>query len=125
LALALMRVDKEEEVRLHPFRGHLFENMILLEFLKYRFNSGKGNNLLFWRDNVGHEIDVLIERVQRLIHVEIKSGQTVTSDYFKGLKFWNKISGTHSGYIIYGGKEVQRRSTGFTVLPYNKTRLIE
>jgi predicted AAA+ superfamily ATPase len=66
---------------------------------------------------VGNEIDLLIEKNMELIPVEIKSGQTITNDYFKGLNFWNKITNSQGGYVVYGGEETQRRSNEITVLP--------
>ena len=118
LAIALLGLENPVQVELHPFRGHLFENMVIVDFLKKRYNAGKSNNLFFWRDNVGNEIDLLIQSGTRLVPVEIKSGQTVTNDYFKGILFWNKISQTEGGYVIYNGDMVQKRSNGITVVPF-------
>ena len=121
LASALLGIENKEQLSLHPFRGALFENMVVLEFLKNRFNHGKTNNLFFWRDNVGTEIDLLIENAERLVPVEIKSGQTITEAYFKSLTTWCKISGIDTGYVIYAGNQTQKRSNGITVLPYTST----
>ncbi len=120
LAWALLGVDDSAQIQLHPFRGAVFENLIILEFLKQRLNAGKNPNLYFWRDNVGHEIDLLIEKGIDLIPVEIKSGQTVTPEYFKGLFFWNKIAGAQRGYIVYGGDTIQHRSNGIRVIPFRQ-----
>ena len=95
--------------------------MVVLEFLKNRFNHGKTNNLFFWRDNVGTEIDLLIEYTERLVPIEIKSGQTITDAYFKSLTTWCKITGIDTGYVIYAGNQTQKRSNGITVLPYTST----
>lgn len=121
LASALLGIENKEQLSLHPFRGALFENMVVLEFLKNRFNHGKTNNLFFWRDNVGTEIDLLIENTERLVPIEIKSGQTITDAYFKSLTTWCKISGIDTGYVIYSGNQTQKRSNGITVLPYTST----
>jgi uncharacterized protein len=121
LASALLGIENKEQLSLHPFRGALFENMVVLEFLKNRFNHGKTNNLFFWRDNVGTEIDLLIENTKGLVPIEIKSGQTITDAYFKSLTTWCKISGIHTGYVIYAGHQTQKRSNGITVLPYTST----
>ena len=121
LASALLGIENKEQLSLHPFRGALFENMVVLEFLKNRFNHGKTNNLFFWRDNVGTEIDLLIENTERLVPIEIKSGQTITDAYFKSLTTWCKISGIDTGYVIYAGNQTQKRSNGITVLPYTST----
>ncbi|MCK9207305.1 MAG: DUF4143 domain-containing protein, partial [Salinivirgaceae bacterium] len=102
---------------LNPFRGHLFENAVIVELLKRRLNNGKTNNLFFWRDNVGNEIDVLVVTATEKLAIEIKSGQTISNEYFKGIQFWNKITQTGGGLVVYGGESVQRRSNGIQVVP--------
>lgn len=124
LAMALLGFENENHLNLHPYRGQIFENMIILEFLKKRFNKGKSNNLYFWRDNVGNEVDLIIADGSTITPVEIKSGQTITNDYFKGIQYWNKISKTEGGYVIYGGDTEQKRGGGITVLPYNQINLL-
>lgn len=119
LAISLLGFDSDRHLNLHPFRGQLFENMVVVEFLKRRFNEGKTNNLFFWRDNVGNEVDLLLVDGATITPVEIKSGQTITTDYFKGIQYWNKISQTQGGYIVYGGESQQKRGNGITVVPYN------
>ena len=120
LATALLGIENPAQLDFHPFRGAIFENMVILEFLKKRYNKAKQHNLFFWRDNVGNEIDLLIKQGDRLLPVEIKSGQTVTNDYFKGVLFWNKISNSHGGYVVYGGDMTQVRSNEITVLSYKE-----
>jgi predicted AAA+ superfamily ATPase len=46
------------------------------------------SNLYFWRNNLGDEIDVIIDQGERLVPVEIKSGETLNPDYYRGLKKW-------------------------------------
>jgi hypothetical protein len=53
-----------------------------------------------------------------LIPVEVKSGQTVTPAFFKGLNYWQKIIGSEGGYVIYTGNQLEKRSQGRTLLPY-------
>lgn len=118
LAVSLLGVENEAQLALHPFRGSLFENMIIAEFLKKRTNAGKPHNLFFWRDNIGNEIDLLIKTGNKLLPVEIKSGKTVTNEYFKGILFWNKITQTEGGYVIYSGEMSQNRSHEIKVIPY-------
>ena len=124
LAMALLGFENENHLSLHPYRGQIFENMVILEFLKKRFNKGKSNNLYFWRDNVGNEVDLIVADGSTITPVEIKSGQTITNDYFKGIQYWNKISKTEGGYVIYGGNTEQKRGGGITVLPYNQINLL-
>ena len=75
--------------------------------------------MYFWRDNTGNEIDIIVDKGTSLYPIEIKSGKTVTSDYFKNFEFWNKITGHSEGTIIYGGDQKQQRSNGITVMPWN------
>ncbi|MDP2236325.1 MAG: ATP-binding protein [Bacteroidales bacterium] len=118
LATALLGIENAAQLELHPFRGSLFENMVIVDVLKKRYNAGKPHNLYFWRDNVGNEVDLLIKHGNSLVPVEIKSGQTVTNEYFKGILFWNKITQTRGGYIVYGGDMRQNRSNEVKVVSF-------
>jgi len=120
VASALLGIENPDQLALHPFRGGLFENMVVVDFLKSRYNRGKPNNLYFWRDSLGTEIDLLVEQADSLLPIEIKSGQTITDDYFKSMSAWLRISGMEKGWVIYAGAEKQVRSNGITVLPLNE-----
>ncbi len=119
LASALLGIEKSDYLTLHSSRGSLFENLVIVDLLKSRYNNGKPNNLFFWRDSTGNEIDILIESGILRIPVEIKSGQTLSEESFRGLKFWNKLTKTEGGFLIYGGADMQKRSNGITVVPFN------
>ncbi|MBI5182417.1 MAG: ATP-binding protein [Nitrospirae bacterium] len=108
----LIGINDPKQISIHAMRGALFENLVASELLKGRYNRGLDFNLYFWRDNTGNEIDVLIEEVDTLIPIEIKSGQTVTKDYFTGINKWLAIAKTLAGtpYVIYGGNESYNRS---------------
>lgn len=64
---------------------------MISELLKERFNKGLASNLYFWRDNTGNEIDVVIEKPDTLIPIEIKLGQTINKDYFTAINKWLTI----------------------------------
>jgi len=117
LAAALLGLEHVSQLTLHPFKGSLFENLVIVEFLKKQFNRGLRNNLFFWRDNTGNEIDLVLEHPERSIPVEIKSGKTLSTDSFKGLLYWNKLTHTEEGYLVYDGDLLQQRSNGITALP--------
>ena len=119
LAAWLLGINDPKQISIHAMRGPLFESLAISELLKGRFNKGLASNLYFWRDNTGNELDVIAEQADRLIPIEIKSGQTVTQDYFTGLKKWRTFAGASAGpaFVIYGGNESQKRS-GVEVLPW-------
>lgn len=120
LASALLGIQNPEQLDTNPYRGALFENFVIAELIKKSFNKAQPHRIYFWRDNTGHEIDVIIESANSLFPIEIKSGKTITSAYFSGLSFWNRISQQEGGTVIYGGDSYQKRSNGIEVLPWNK-----
>ena len=117
----LQGIRDTDQLSIHPSRGSLFENWVLSELIKGRYNQGLESNLYFWRDNTGNEIDVIIEQGAKLIPVEIKSGQTLTQDGFKGLKKWLRLAGADADdpYICYGGNLSYTRS-GVTIIPWQQ-----
>ncbi len=119
LACALLGIQNPNQLKYHPLYGSLFESFIIAELTKHQYNHGRRSNLFFWRDNTGHEIDVLIENGNQLFPIEIKSGQTITTDYFKGLNFWARISGKSEGAIVYAGDQQYTRSSGVKIIPWN------
>jgi predicted AAA+ superfamily ATPase len=90
LAAWLLGVHDADTLSTHPMRGALFENMLMVEYLKYRHNFGLPNAMYFWRDNTGNEVDLLIERAGVLWPVETKSGATWQSEWLKGLHTWER-----------------------------------
>ncbi len=120
LVCSLLGIQNKEQLDLHPLKGNLFENFIISELIKRRYNKGEADNLYFWRDNKGNEVDVIIDNGERLFPVEIKAGQTITSAYFKGINFWNQMTGNKEGAVIYAGEKIQKRSSGITIIPWFK-----
>ena len=60
---------------------------------------------IIFRDNTGNEVDVIYDQGQTMTLIEIKSGQTITSDFFKGLRFLLKITDTiDRSCLVYGGQ---------------------
>jgi predicted AAA+ superfamily ATPase len=106
LAAHLLGIESPEQVDTHYLKGNLFENLIISEFFKERYNKGKPSNLFFWRDHIGNEVDLLIEQGNTLTPIEIKSSQTLHSSLMDGLKKYTKFSlqNAQSSHLIYGGK---------------------
>jgi predicted AAA+ superfamily ATPase len=92
----------------HAARGALFETWVVSEVLKWRFNAGRPAELYFWRDNTGHEIDLLLETPQGVQAIEIKSGATFASDWpATALRWqrWAEAAGlpTRTPMVVHGG----------------------
>jgi uncharacterized protein len=103
----LMQIDSPRTLELHAMRGAIFENWIIAETLKHRFNQGLPAQLYFWRDNHGTEIDLLFEHAGLLHAVEMKSGTSFASDWPSALKKWQGYAGSEAALptIVYGGRD--------------------
>jgi len=114
LVCSLLGIKDEYQVQPHYLYGALFENFIINEFQKFFYNNVIEPELYFWRDKNGKEIDLIIEMQNKLMAVEIKAGETFVSNYFKNLKYWNKLSGNseENSFIVYGGTSNLKTSNG-------------
>lgn len=126
LAAFLLGIRDAEHLSIHSARGALFENFIIGELLKRRYNQGLLSNLYFWRNNTGDDVDVVIEQGEKLMPVEIKSGQTFTTDYLTGLNKWTRYAGDSSmtPQLVYGGEENMTRA-GVVVQSWRKIQLTD
>ena len=125
LASFLLGIENTSHIETHPLKGNLFENLVLMEILKYRYNQGKRNNLNFYRDSHGTEIDVIYNVAHNVLPIEIKSGETVVSDFFKSFSaFKNVVPDLPYGkLVIYGGdREESRRD--IQIAPVTKIKTI-
>lgn len=112
LACWLLGLRTAEHVVRDPLWGSLFENFVIMEALKDKFNQGDNQPLYFYRDSTGNEVDVLLPTQGRFRALEIKAGATVNPDYFRGLKQFAKAhpEQLESGGVLYGGDQGQSRS---------------
>lgn len=78
----LLNIETEDQLKDHSARGSIFENMIVADYLKYRYFQGKTSNAFFWRDTNGNEIDIVTENSDFINAYEIKSSKTMNSKYF-------------------------------------------
>lgn len=110
LACTLLGLENEEQVKTHYLKGALFENLMVLEILKGRMNQGLPSNLYFWRDQTGHEVDLIGEWGGVIRAIEIKYGETFQESYIKNLKYFIKLceeqgKDSASGYLVYSGAQ--------------------
>ena len=106
LAAWLLGINSPEQISRDPLFGGLFENMVVIEALKHRLNSGEMPELYFMRDSQGLEADLVFRaNHDKLIPIEIKGGMTWNKDFCKNLLKLQKISPKFdNGYVIYSGE---------------------
>jgi predicted AAA+ superfamily ATPase len=107
-----LRIRSAEDLRIHAQYGSIFESFIISEFLKEYLNRGAEPAIYFWRDSAGNEIDIIVDHGDKLMPVEIKAGQTIASDFFKGIRFWGKLAKDEKirAALVYGGERSYIRS---------------
>lgn len=112
LACSLLNITSEKYLQSHFLKGNLFESFIISELMKASYNQAGTPDFYFWRDKLGHEIDLIFEQAGEIRAVEIKSSQKLSQDTFKELTYWQKLAqiGPKTSYVIYGGDEQQARS---------------
>lgn len=85
LASFLVGVQNPAQLATHHLRGHLFENLIVSEALKHRSNHRKPDNLYFYREATGAEVDLIWTVSDRIHAAEIKAGATFRPESLAGL----------------------------------------
>jgi len=86
LAARLLEIDSPQVMNRDKMRGHLFENMVISEIMKARYNRGKNGGLYFYRDSTGNEVDLLVSAGSGYRCYEIKSSVTFHPDFVRGLE---------------------------------------
>ena len=86
LACCLLGIESSEQLTFNKMRGHLFENLIVMEMLKRRLNKGKESDLHFYRDSNQNEIDILKGNINSMEAIEIKSAMTFSPGFTKALQ---------------------------------------
>jgi predicted AAA+ superfamily ATPase len=111
LASYLLGLKSPEDVFNYYQYGNLFENLVVSDLYKKFVNQGQSPEIFYFRDEAGHELDILIPQIEGVTIGEIKSSQTFKSDFLKNIDYWKtqKLEIKHS-LVIYSGSESQKRT---------------
>ena len=122
LASYFLGIENEKQLSRDPLRGMLFENMVVLELMKYRLNRGLDHGLYFFRDDKQHEVDIIMTSGAGLLGVEIKSSRTFHQDFLKGLRYIRHLFKNKElrAAVVYAGTEAQLGNE-FSLLNYQET----
>lgn len=116
----LLGIRSAKHVSRDPIVGSIFENLIVIECLKSRFNAGAIPDLFFFRDSKGNEVDLLAQTGPSLTAIEIKSGSTFSESMLKGLRRFQSVAKRDlQTYLIYNG-DPYRMSDGTQALPFRE-----
>jgi predicted AAA+ superfamily ATPase len=127
----LLGIRTPEQLRLHPLRGSIFESWVCSEIVKARAHRGLAPDLHFYRDRRGHEVDVVLEDGGELLAVEIKSGQTMATDFIAPLERFESVLEAATSppsaiqkILVFAGDQGQRR-TGVRVVAWHEVHDVD
>ncbi len=112
VACALLGIEDSKQLDNHYLKGGIFENIVIQDLIKQRYNMGKQNNCYYFRDQSGFEVDCIREFAGKLQAVEIKAGQTIQQNFLKNLDKAQQLFGVNARRpcLVYGGYEDQKRT---------------
>lgn len=105
LACYLLDIETPQQLDRDKMRGAIFENMIVMEAIKHRYNMGLEGGVFFYRDSNQNEVDILIKQEGELTAIEVKSSMTYSSSFEKTLTLiegWIKTPISKKA-IVYSG----------------------
>ncbi|MBI5272362.1 MAG: ATP-binding protein [Chlamydiia bacterium] len=110
LACHLLGIDTAEQLVQDPLYGNLFENWVIMELMKARYNQALDPRLYFYRDTLGKEVDLLFQQGSHLIPIEIKSSKTFSPHFLEGLQYFHAQTPKRAqgGAVIYAGNQTQK-----------------
>lgn len=110
LVAYLLGIETVDQIARDPLRGNFFENLVVNELMKARFNQGLDPRLYFYQITGRHEIDLIYQRGHDLIPIEVKSSRTFNSSMLSGIKVFTKMVSDRcvNPHLIYSGDEEMR-----------------
>jgi predicted AAA+ superfamily ATPase len=121
LLCSLLKIKDADQIRTNSYKGNLFENMVVSEFVKQNYHQNLMRDFWFWKDSAGHEVDLIIPDDELLNVIEIKSTKTISTDLFKGLSYFQDLvkNKVKTNSLVYAGLDNQKRTAGNVVSWYD------
>ncbi|MDE7228640.1 MAG: ATP-binding protein [Treponemataceae bacterium] len=113
LASYLLGIETPGQMQRDPLLGSLFENLVVSEALKARYDSGAEPDLYFFRNSKGLEIDLILKTNRSLRLFEVKSGKSLNDEFTRNMRKFREQYASHVshagdspvlGTVIYSGE---------------------
>jgi uncharacterized protein len=117
----MLGIKEPDDLLMSPFKGFLFENLIIAEMYKQSEHKSLQREYCFWRDSNGHEVDLLSLNGLKYDAYEIKASKTILAEQFKGLDYFKNLASdlVLSSSLIYAGEQSQKR-TNYNVYTWSQ-----
>lgn len=125
LACYLLDIETPKQLEHDKMRGPLFENMVVMEILKHRYNQGKDGGVFFYRDSNQNEVDILLKQEGQITAIEVKSSMTYHASFERTLRHlsdWIKTPVTKRA-VVYSG-DLENTEGNIKILNYNSLGLV-
>ena len=104
LAAHLLGIGSGAQVLRDPLVGGLFENLVVAEAMKWRYNGRRAEEFCFFRDSNGLEVDLVMEAARRLHLIEVKCAMTPNRSLERGIGRVAAVTAALSKTIVYRGE---------------------
>ena len=119
LACFLLDIESPRQLERDKMRGAIFENYVVMEVIKHRYNRGLLDGVYFYRDSNQNEVDILLKEEGEITAIEVKSSMTYHSsfeDSISKLAEWIKTPISNK-LIVYTG-DFENTTADIKVLNY-------
>jgi predicted AAA+ superfamily ATPase len=104
--------------------GAFFENLIVTEALKYKWNQGINAELYYFRDSNKNEIDLVLDMGRERRLAEIKMGKTTRVEDVVAFQRTGKTLGASKSFWISLGEAKGELARGVQAVPWTQLGLI-
>jgi uncharacterized protein len=116
----LLNIKTATALKSHHAYGAIFENWCITEIRKNNFNNGQIGGMYYFRDSAGNEVDLIEEKNEILHAIEIKAASKITTEMFRGLKYWQKYQPKSNFVLLHGGKNYDTKYDNIHALPWDE-----
>lgn len=119
LACFLLDIESPRQLARDKMRGPIFENYVVMEIIKHRYNRGLLNGVFFYRDSNKNEVDILLKEEGEITAIEVKSAMTYHTSFesdISKLSDWIKTPVVNK-MIVYTG-DFENTSGDIKILNY-------
>jgi len=119
LACYLLDIESPRQLARDKMRGAIFENYVVMEVIKHRYNRGLLNGVYFYRDSNQNEVDILLKEEGEITAIEVKSSMTYHTSFesdISQLSDWIKTPVVNK-MIVYTG-DFENTTSDIKILNY-------
>ena len=116
----LLNITSQSALGRHNSYGAIFENWLMTEIKKNCTNEGINGGMFYFRDSAGNEVDLILEKNNETIGIEIKATKNPDSKDLQGLRYWQKYQQNSRKILLHGGKRIEILMDNTGIVPWTE-----